>query len=114
MPTFDPIPADKDSRDRPMRASSHAQASVWNSQTRFVTALAAIGGIYILLIIAMLAADISFTTPKHLLNALAAPEIQYSARLSLISSTITMILSVWVAIPLGYLLSRYNFRFKGL
>ena len=25
-----------------------------------------------------------------------------------------MILSVWVAVPLGYLLSRYNFRFKGL
>ena len=42
-------------------------------------------------------------------KALAKPEIQYSIRLSLISCTITAILSLWVAIPIGYLMSRYRF-----
>jgi molybdate transport system permease protein len=42
-------------------------------------------------------------------KALSKPEIQYSIRLSLISCTITAILSLWVAIPIGYLMSRYRF-----
>ena len=42
-------------------------------------------------------------------KALAKPEIQYSIRLSLISCTITAFLSLWVAIPIGYLMSRYRF-----
>jgi molybdate transport system permease protein len=42
-------------------------------------------------------------------KALAKPEIQYSIRLSLITCTITAILSLWVAIPIGYLMSRYRF-----
>ena len=37
------------------------------------------------------------------------PEIQYSVKLSLISCTITTILSLWVAVPVGYLLSRIKF-----
>jgi molybdate transport system permease protein len=41
--------------------------------------------------------------------ALSKPEIQYSISLSLISCTITTILSLWVAVPIGYLLSRYRF-----
>ena len=42
-------------------------------------------------------------------KALGKPEIQYSIRLSLISCTITAFLSLWVAIPIGYLMSRYRF-----
>ncbi len=41
--------------------------------------------------------------------ALGKPEIQYSIKLSLISCTITAILSLWVAIPIGYLLARHTF-----
>ena len=37
------------------------------------------------------------------------PEIRYSVKLSLISCTITTILSLWVAVPVGYLLSRFKF-----
>ena len=37
-----------------------------------------------------------------------------SRKLSLISCTITAILSVWVAVPLAYLMSRYQFRGKAL
>ena len=42
-------------------------------------------------------------------QALAKPEIQYSIALSLVSCTITAIISIWIAVPLGYLLSRYSF-----
>ncbi len=54
----------------------------------------------------MLAADVLYTTPAHLLEALRSPEIRFAIRLSLISCSITTILALWVAVPLGYLLSR--------
>ncbi len=44
--------------------------------------------------------------------ALRKPEIRYSIRLSLISCTMTAVLSLWIAIPLGYLLSRYHFPLR--
>ena len=71
-------------------------------------------GAYVLLIVGMLVADLSFTTPHHLLQALASPEIQYSIKLSLISCTLTTLLSLWVAVPTGYLLSRHRFPGKRL
>ncbi len=57
-------------------------------------------------------ADLSFTTPGHVLEALKSEEIQYAIKLSLISCTVTMILSLLVAIPLGYFMARFDFRFK--
>ncbi|NUN96816.1 MAG: ABC transporter permease subunit [Candidatus Omnitrophica bacterium] len=62
----------------------------------------------------MLVADASFTTPKHLLSALDSPYIRYSIQLSLLSCTMTTILSLWVSIPIGYLLARGDFRGKHL
>jgi len=47
------------------------------------------------------------------IEAMAKPEIQYSLGLSLISCTATAIISLWIAVPLGYLLSRYSFFGKG-
>ncbi len=47
------------------------------------------------------------------IDALAKPEIQYSLALSLISCTVTAIISLWIAVPLGYLLSRFSFAGKG-
>ena len=47
-------------------------------------------------------------------TALSKPEIRYSIALSLISCTATAIISLWIAIPLGYLLSRFDFIGKGL
>jgi molybdate transport system permease protein len=80
----------------------------------FVAALAILSGTYLALILGMLVADMSFTTPHHLLRALASPEIRYSIKLSLISCTLTTILSLWVAVPTGYLMSRHRFPGKGL
>jgi molybdate transport system permease protein len=72
----------------------------------FYAILTIVGGFYLLLIAAMLAADLFYTTPAHILRALNNPDIRYSIQLSLISCSITAILSVWVGVPLGYLLSR--------
>ena len=49
-----------------------------------------------------------------LTESLRKPEIRYSIKLSLISCTITAFISLWVAIPIGYLLSRYNFPGRNL
>lgn len=80
----------------------------------FFTCLWLLGGVYLLLIIAMLLADVLYTSPSHFLGALRSPEIRYSIRLSLLSCTLTTVLSLWVAVPIGYLMSRVQFRGKGL
>lgn len=83
------------------------------SDAPFIISLAILGGLYVFLIVAMVVADAAFTTPAHLWEALGSPEIRYSIKLSLITCTAAAILSVLVAVPLGYLLSRYNFWGKG-
>lgn len=82
------------------------------SDRPFVAALAALGGVYVLLVVAMLAADLTFTSPARFWEALTSREILYSIKLSLITCTLTAILSLWVAIPLAYVLSRTSFRGK--
>lgn len=62
-----------------------------------------------LLIVLLLAADVAFTTPGAFRDALAKPEIQAAIRLTMLSCTASAILSLWVATPLGYILSRYKF-----
>lgn len=78
----------------------------------FIVALSFVGGIYIVLIVALLLADTAYTSPAYLLEALRNPELQYAIKLSLFSCSVTALLSVLVAVPLGYLLSRYTFPFK--
>ncbi len=80
----------------------------------FLSGLIILSGSYVVLIIAMLVADLSFTTPNHLVRALASPEIRYSIKLSLISCTLTTLLSLWIAVPAGYLMSRHRFPGKRL
>src|SRR5439155_6242193 len=80
----------------------------------FLAGLGVIGGLYVLLIAGMLLADLAFTTQASFLDVLRDPQIRYSIRLSLISCGVTSILSVWVAVPLGYLLSRFEFPGKVL
>ncbi len=40
------------------------------------------------------------------------PNIRYSAKLSFVSCTISALLSLWIAVPIGYLMSRFQFRGK--
>jgi molybdate transport system permease protein len=76
---------------------------------RFYLGLALLGGVYVALIVAMLVADLEYTTPGRVWEALQSPEIRYAIKLSLASCLVTTILSLWVAVPLGYLLSRTRF-----
>ncbi len=78
------------------------------SDAIFLTGMIALGGSYVLLVMLLIAGDVVFTTPQALWEAFAVREIRYSFWLSIISSTITAILALWVAVPLGYLLSRWH------
>jgi molybdate transport system permease protein len=73
----------------------------------FLICLAAISGAYVILIVWLLAADTAFTSWGQLGQTMADPHILYSIKLSLISCTVTALLSVFVAVPLGYMLSRF-------
>jgi molybdate transport system permease protein len=96
----------------------------------FYVIFGTIGAVYVLLIVALLAADAAYMFSSSLqasqqqahggfwrtlilhnpmLAALGKPEIRYSIKLSLVSCTITAIVSLWVAVPVGYLLSRHQF-----
>jgi molybdate transport system permease protein len=97
-----------------MREAAVDSSAPWGASIRarsdapFLMSLGIIGGLYLLLIVAMLVADASYTSPGHLLEALQSEPIQFAIWLSLISCSITTILSVWVAVPTGYLLSRWQ------
>jgi len=84
------------------------------SDAPFIIGLCVLSSVYVLLIAGMLLADLSFTTPGNFLAALRSEEIRYAIRLSLISCSITAVLSVWIAVPIGYLMSRYPFRGKSV
>ncbi len=84
------------------------------SAVPFYLALGLIGGLYVGLVAAMLAADLTYTTPDHIARALASPEIRAAVWLSLLTCSASAILSVWVAVPLGYLLARTQFPGKAV
>ena len=80
----------------------------------FFLLLGLIGGSYVVLVVVMLAADLFYTKPSDFIDSLQRPEIQYAVKLTLVSCTIASILSLWVATPLGYLLSRFRFPGRSL
>lgn len=80
----------------------------------FLLALGLLGGAYVALVAAMLLADVLSTSPDHVLAALAQPNVRFAVRLSLLTCSLTALLSLWVAVPLGYLLARTGFPGKWL
>ncbi len=72
----------------------------------FFLGLGILGGTYLLLILLLLVADTFYTTFGELGRILVDPEIRYSLKLSLASCSITALLSLLVAIPIGFLLSQ--------
>lgn len=95
---------EKSSRNEPIR-----EHRVW-SDLPFWTGLGLLGGFYVFLIAATLAADVRFTRKQNveLLSVFHSPEIRYAAQLSLFTSIATTLLSLIVAVPIGYLLSRFR------
>ncbi|MFC1759606.1 ABC transporter permease [Planctomycetota bacterium] len=82
----------------------------------FYIGLVILSSFYVLLIVAMLLADIFYASAHvdTVWATLATDEIRYAIWLSLVSCCISAIMSLWVAIPIGYLLSRVDFRGKSL
>lgn len=79
------------------------------SDVPFFLVMSGLSSCFILLIVLLLAADMMFTSLGEFKAALLKPEIQAAFRLTILSCTIAAILSIWVATPLGYLLSRFRF-----
>ena len=58
------------------------------------------------------AGKLELLRPNPLVQALRSRDIRFSIKLSLVSCTLTPLLSLWVAVPIGYLMSRFAFRGK--
>ncbi len=86
------------------------------SDIGFYLGLGILGGSYVIFIVSMLLADAWFIADGRtdFAGVLFSKEISYSIRLSIISCTITMILSLWIAVPIAYLMSRHKFFGKNL
>ena len=80
----------------------------------FYVVLSTISATYVLLILLLLGADMLSTSPHEFFRALAKPPIQYSIMLTMVTCTISAIASIWVAVPVGYLLSRHKFPGRSL
>ena len=80
----------------------------------FLACLILLAGIYVVLLLLLVAADLAYTDRDSLLAALRSPAIRHALLLSLISCSISAILSLWVALPLGYLMTRFSFPGKRL
>jgi molybdate transport system permease protein len=84
------------------------------SDLPFFGIMGGLGGVYVVLIVLLLLADLYYTSVNDIRETLAKPEVRYAIRLTLVSCTIAAILSLWVATPLGYVMSRYRFPGKAL
>ena len=84
------------------------------SDIGFFLLLAGSSACFVILIVAMLLADIRFTSWEAFEKAFAKPEIRASLRLTLLTCTVSAILAIGVAIPLGYALARYQFTGRWL
>jgi molybdate transport system permease protein len=99
----------------------------------FLAVLVVLGGCYIAALVALMTADVAYLAtagaappaPVRLLQPLwhaghvllgvfADPAIRHSFALTMVSCSITTGLALAVAIPLGYLLARYDFRGRQL
>lgn len=88
------------------------------SDLPFFSAMIGIAIMYLLLLGGMLLADVFYSVSnvgwKEFKEILGDEYIQSSVKLTLFTCTVTAILSVIVALPIGYLLSRYDFKGKAM
>jgi len=80
----------------------------------FQTLLALLGGSYVLLVVLLLVADVAYAPAGRMGELMAKPEIQFAVQLTLFSCTVAAVLSLLVAVPLGYVLSRHRFPLRWL
>jgi molybdate transport system permease protein len=75
----------------------------------FLLLMGGLSSSFVVLIVLLLAADLLFTSFSAFTAAFRQPEIIAAFLLTLKTCTAAAVLSVWAAVPLGYLLSRYSF-----
>jgi molybdate transport system permease protein len=131
----EPGPSPEPSADGSVASSGRepSASQIGVSNAIFYSLFVVMGGTYVVLIVGMLVADAAYMTEKTfdgitsegrsilsaishnpITTALADKRIQHSIWLSLISCTMSAVISVLVAIPMGYLISRHEFRGKRL
>ena len=84
------------------------------SDKAFRLVLGILGGSYVLLVLLLLAADLAYASRDQFISLFGKPEIVAAIRLTLLSCTAAALLSLLVAVPLGYLLSRHRFPLRWL
>ena len=97
----------------PAQRSADSQLRV-KSDVPFYVGLVLLAGLYVTLIVAMILADVYYTGFHDFQEILNDRNIRYAIKLSLISCCITTILALWVAVPIGYLMARFEFPGKNL
>ncbi len=80
----------------------------------FLLALALIASVYIILIIGILAAKVFYVELPLVGEVFTNPGYRYAVILSLLSCSVTTVLSVWIAVPTAYLMTRVSFFGKRL
>lgn len=80
----------------------------------FRSTLFVLGGSYVLLVVLLLVADLAYSSWGQLADLLGKAEIVHAIWLTLGTCTAAAVLSMLVAVPLGFVLARYRFRLKWL
>lgn len=75
----------------------------------FLIWMIGLGSLYLLLVVALLLANISYLDFNRFWAAVSNKDVVYATKLSFITSFATVLLSLIVGVPAGYLLSRYRF-----
>ncbi len=85
-----------------------------SSNLPFFIAFGILGGSYLVFLTGLLMADATYLKGGAFADIFSSPEIRFSIKLSLLSCTLTALLSLWVAVPIGYLMARHSFPGKEL
>lgn len=80
----------------------------------FFTLLLILSCLYIFLLVGSTLVNFKYVDQASIIGFFEDPNIMHSLKLSLYSCTITTILCLIVAVPIGYLMSRFEFRGKAL
>ena len=93
---------------------SKPSAPQLKSDLPFLTGLFGFTLLYGALIVLLVVANASYITWDKLVEAITSDAIQDSLTLTFLTCTVTAIFSVIFAVPIGYTLSRFNFRGRTL
>ncbi|HUS38577.1 MAG: ABC transporter permease [Pirellulales bacterium] len=94
--------------DQPALSRASTLRRVW-ADLPFHCAVFGLAGLYLFLIVCLVIADARYAGFRDVYEILGDPDIQASVRLTFLTCTISALLSVLFAVPIGYVLSRRRF-----